>query len=349
MKKSTAVMLSTVIGVFSLSILITGIILVPRWRGSGGLTSGVSGPREREVREINSRIEDIFTRHPDLPLTVEFAFWLDFRDLPPGKQVRKIKDMRQFHQSLAEVVFVKVLGPDKEQDLERYKTFSPNGWKHLSDSIEYPGTNMLEYPPFITGNRQADERVAAIAERRGYRLRSAADEASLITLGRHKLHPMAADAWNKIVEAASRDGIELGIISAYRPVEYQRQIFLRLLQIEAGAEIGREYTVEEIADGKADSVINRILETSSIPGYSKHHSGYTLDITDLTSGKPYEEFGSTPGFAWISADNYLNAKRFGFIPSYPEGSANQGPVPEPWEYVWVGEEVLLSEPRAEVH
>jgi len=37
-------------------------------------------------------------------------------------------------------------------------------------------------------------------------------------------------------------------------------------------------------------------------------------------------------------------KRFGFIPSYPENSGKQGPEPEPWEYVWVGEDVLLAVP-----
>ena len=90
----------------------------------------------------------------------------------------------------------------------------------------------------------------------------------------------------------------------------------------------------------ADEIIDRMLQTSTIPGFSKHHTGYTLDITDLTSGMDFTEFAQTEGFKWISANNYLNAKRFGFIISYPEGVTNQGPEPEAWEYVWVGVEVL---------
>jgi LAS superfamily LD-carboxypeptidase LdcB len=38
----------------------------------------------------------------------------------------------------------------------------------------------------------------------------------------------------------------------------------------------------------------------------------------------------------MSKDNYLQAKKYGWIPSYPEGAQQQGPEPEAWEYVWVG-------------
>ena len=104
---------------------------------------------------------------------------------------------------------------------------------------------------------------------------------------------------------------------------------------------GREYEEREIAAGQADHLIEEVLRYSSIPGFSKHHSGYTVDISDPSRGDPFTEFRQTEGFAWISAHNYLKAKRFGFVPSYPEGAERQGPEPEPWEYVWVGEDRLL--------
>ena len=69
-----------------------------------------------------------------------------------------------------------------------------------------------------------------------------------------------------------------------------------------------------------------------------------MDVTDLGSGKDFTDFGSTRAYEWLSSDNYLNAKRFGFIPSYPQGAGKQGPDPEPWEYVWVGEDRLLADP-----
>ena len=100
------------------------------------------------------------------------------------------------------------------------------------------------------------------------------------------------------------------------------------------------YSLVQIANGEADAAINQILNFYSIPGYSKHHTGYAIDIED--SGSGLDGFATTKGFAWISANNYENAKRFGFIPSYPDGATNQGPVPEPWEYVWVGRDNLLE-------
>jgi len=136
----------------------------------------------------------------------------------------------------------------------------------------------------------------------------------------------------------------LGLISGYRSVDYQRRIFLNLLRIEARKWIGREWSAAELTSGEADSVIDAILTESSIPGYSRHHTGYTLDITDLSSGRDFTQFGETAGFRWISAHNYLQAKRFGFIPSYPEGAGKQGPEPEPWEYVWIGETALRRPP-----
>jgi LAS superfamily LD-carboxypeptidase LdcB len=99
-------------------------------------------------------------------------------------------------------------------------------------------------------------------------------------------------------------------------------------------------SLEEIARGDADDVVDLVLQTSSIPGYSKHHTGYAMDWADLTSGKGFTDFVETPAHRWLAKDNYHNAKRFGFIPSYPPGASQQGPDPETWEYVWVGVERL---------
>jgi LAS superfamily LD-carboxypeptidase LdcB len=122
----------------------------------------------------------------------------------------------------------------------------------------------------------------------------------------------------------------------------QRSIFNDALQQVAIQKIGRAYTSAEIISGNADDGINAVLDTRSIPGYSKHHTGYTIDVTDSGSGLQFTAFRNTPAYSWMSANNYYNAKRFGFIPSYPTGGASYGPQPEAWEYVWVGEQALLK-------
>jgi len=95
-----------------------------------------------------------------------------------------------------------------------------------------------------------------------------------------------------------------------------------------------------VAAGAADDKVNTVLITSSIPGYSKHHTGYTLDL--LCGGWEFENFKNSPCQKWIIADNYKVAKENGFIPSYPDGADIQGPDPEAWEYVWVGAERLYN-------
>ena len=151
-------------------------------------------------------------------------------------------------------------------------------------------------------------------------------------------------AWREMQAAAKAEGVELQLVSAYRSVERQRRIFLRELSQASRQSTGREFDTRDIAAGQADRLIEEVLRFSSIPGFSKHHSGYTIDIADPSQGQAFTGFKHTQGFEWISAHNYLNAKRFGFIPSYPDGADGQGPDPEPWEYVWVGREPLLIQP-----
>jgi D-alanyl-D-alanine carboxypeptidase len=180
-----------------------------------------------------------------------------------------------------------------------------------------------------------------LALQRGYRLREQADENALVTENRHSLQETAMSAWREMQAAAKAEGVELQLVSAYRSVERQRRIFLRELGLLSRQSTGREYNTRELAGGQADSSIEEVLRYSSIPGFSKHHSGYTIDISDPSQGHVFTDFEHTLGFQWISAHNYLNAKRFGFIPSYPAGAEGQGPDPEPWEYVWVGRKPLL--------
>ena len=106
------------------------------------------------------------------------------------------------------------------------------------------------------------------------------------------------------------------VSSAYRSPSSQRTQFLSKLE------------------GTSDSAIDAALRWYSLPGTSKHHAGYALDFR-YPSGT-FGEFRSTPDYAWLAADNFAVPKRHGLIPSYPDGVENQGPNPEPWEFVWVG-------------
>lgn len=146
------------------------------------------------------------------------------------------------------------------------------------------------------------------------------------------LQPLAAVSWLSLKEAAQRHGLSLSLTSAYRSPEYQRNLFMSHLGAHG-------VVVAQIASGSADAAINAVLSQVAIPGYSRHHTGYAIDLWCEDGSTA---FLSSSCFQWISADNYRVAKEHGWIPSYPEGVDLQGPEPEPWEYVWVGE-ILLYE------
>ena len=140
-----------------------------------------------------------------------------------------------------------------------------------------------------------------------------ADAESLVSVGMdiygrdRQLTPHAAGRWAELRAAAHRDGIALLLVSAFRGLEYQRQIFER--KITAG-----------------DS-LEDILKVNAPPGYSEHHTGRAVDLT--TPGCPplAEEFERSAAFAWL----VRHAHRFGFAMTYPREN-RFGIAYEPWHW-----------------
>jgi D-alanyl-D-alanine carboxypeptidase len=304
---------------------------------------------EQLIVEIHSILEscrDEIQRHPDYDLGAEGAYLTSFSRKEPREQLEDFEALKAFSRRLAEKLLFQSAGikpgDSRWNEAVRYKTYSPNGFKNLHEKLDYARAEPIEGAPWITGDPAADRRIVELAVGRGYRLRQQADEDALVREGRHSLQQSAMNAWREMQAAARAEAVDLQLVSAYRSVNRQRQIFLRELRRTTIQGTSGTLDTEAIAAGKADRWIEEVLRYSSIPGFSKHHSGYTIDISDPSQGVAFTDFDQTGGFAWISAHNYLNAKRFGFIPSYPAGAVGQGPEPEPWEYVWVGRDILLN-------
>ncbi len=170
-------------------------------------------------------------------------------------------------------------------------------------------------PVSITGDESLDARIRTLAEERGYQRRPVASVALRSVDGR-QLQPTAAVAWEELQAAAAADGIGIVLTSAHRSVDHQRRLFRGRLS------------------GTSDSAIDAALRTAAPPGYSKHHSGYAVDIGQ--SGPRRGSFHQTAAFSWLADDNYANARRHGWVPSYPVFGGHMGPDPEAWEFVWVG-------------
>lgn len=230
--------------------------------------------------------------------------------------------------------------PEPEQQLtsatnnekKQLKTFTGEEFSNLYNSFAYPNTQAISQDSPITGNSEADKVIKELAEARGYKTRSAPVTNNFVEISQDMLlQQRAAVDWLKMQEAAAKEGHDIQVNAAYRSAEDQRAIFNTRI---------RGIPLEDIASRKADAKINNVLKTTAVPGYSRHHTGYTVDIVCYTDAS--KKFEDSKCFKWLSENNYQNAKTYGWIPSYPDGAGMQGPDPEPWEYVWVGTDVLYE-------
>lgn len=218
--------------------------------------------------------------------------------------------------------------------------FSPDAFKILFDETVLADTRSIDNRPAIYGDAEADAKIQSLAETRGYLLRSEYTGETSSINGFAVANQLKAD-WTALEKEAKGAGHDLDVTSGLRDIEDQRDIFKGRLTAACANERGSDCSLDDIKNGSVDSIIDTVLKTTSIPGYSRHHSGYTIDIQHTGQGA-LERFARTDGYRWLSEDNFTNAKRFGFIPSYPEGVERQGPDPEPWEYVWVGQDFLRN-------
>jgi D-alanyl-D-alanine carboxypeptidase len=137
-----------------------------------------------------------------------------------------------------------------------------------------------------------------------------AEDLVVVEIGRdgreRRLTPAAAGAWKAMRAAASADGMSLEIVSAFRDVDRQAQIVREKLE--------RGFSLQDI------------LSVSAPPGYSEHHTGRAVDVTDGAS--PLEaDFERTAEFRWLSK----NAGSFSFFLSFPRGNPH-GYAYEPWHW-----------------
>lgn len=254
------------------------------------------------------------------------------KDIDWFVKTRQIEDKNT--EILKKIETENLKNPDKSRQrlLKLYKNFSGEQFKNLYNNQNLPKTLEESKEISILDDSAADNYIIKLAEKRGYQKRAQADETKLEEINGMKLQTEAKNSLINLQKEAKKDGLEMVFVSGYRSNNEQKQLFIERL--------GNLANILSIKSGKSDTVLDKLLQTTSIPGYSRHHTGYTFDLgcnsTELTV------FKDTKCYQWLSRDNYLNAKRFGLIPSYPEGGGEQGPDPEAWEYVWVGENLLKN-------
>lgn len=242
--------------------------------------------------------------------------------------------MQQYRTSQSETVNLEIaqVAPVNLPLFESTRQFSNEAFSELYLSLPLPNLNRIIAAQTITGDIEIDAVITRIAESRGYTLQQIA-QTNLNTTddGIQLQEPVIAD-WQSLLAEANQQGLSMYITHGFRDVETQRVLFLQRFN-QLGLSKG------QILSGQYDSQISTVLSLTAPPGYSKHHSGYTIDLADATHGF----FANSPSYLWLSENNFEQAKQYGFIPSYPEGVANQGPNPEAWEFVWVGKDLTFEQ------
>ena len=121
---------------------------------------------------------------------------------------------------------------------------------------------------------------------------------------------LAADSapkWRALCAAAAAQNLCLQVVSAYRSIDYQADLFRNKLR--------RGLRIEDV------------LCVNAAPGFSEHHSGRALDLTTPGYEALSQGFETSPAFAWLTE----HAKDFGFVMSYPRDNP-WGIDYEPWHW-----------------
>jgi D-alanyl-D-alanine carboxypeptidase len=175
----------------------------------------------------------------------------------------------------------------------------------------------------ITKNSSVNEWATSLLDPM-YRLSSSYKPKNLVAItwrgvispkGGYLLKREAADALSAMFAEAKLNKISLKIISAYRSYATQVSTFAKWVA-KSGLQLARKY--------------------SAVPGHSEHQLGTTVDLGSLTGvAWSNPKFPTSSTALWLEA----NAYRFGFVRSYPAGSANIALScygAEAWHWRYVG-------------
>ena len=113
---------------------------------------------------------------------------------------------------------------------------------------------------------------------------------------------------------AAQRGVSLQLLSGYRSIDLQRDIFYENKSIRNQTAVERS-------------------KVSAPPGYSEHSTGYAIDVGDGNYPDTHfeVEFEQTPAFKWMKRF----ASKYHFVLSFPPNN-KQGVSYEPWHWRFEG-------------
>ncbi len=129
-----------------------------------------------------------------------------------------------------------------------------------------------------------------------------------------------APHYQKMYDAAKKDGVTLTPCSGYRSYELQKNNFNNKINLYVSQGYDKVTATQNAA---------RIILP---PGTSEHNAGFAMDVGWVT-----EDFENSSAYAWLDA----HAQDYGFILRYPKSEDKQSIteiIYEPWHWRYVGVE-----------
>ena len=207
----------------------------------------------------------------------------------------------------------------------------PNGDSSAMPSVAPFINSPINSPSAINKNGNANPEIIAkesnvTPDLFGHHVYSEAPNNQLRAIGRAadgyeiRLREVAAKNYLSMEAAARADGIDLAVISGFRTIAEQQQLFF------------------DISKQRNQTPAQR-AKVSAPPGHSEHHTGYAIDIGDgnVASATLSTSFEKTAAFQWLQN----NAAKYGFEMSFPVNNP-QGVMYEPWHWRFVGDEDSLT-------
>lgn len=126
------------------------------------------------------------------------------------------------------------------------------------------------------------------------------------------------DQLSGMISAAQEDGVSLWLCSGYRSVEDQERILNREIELHMN---------EGMTEDEARQLS---LRTIARPGHSEHHTGFVVDLNDVS-----DNFEETEAYRWLCE----HAADYGFVQRYRSDKVElTGIDNESWHYRYVGVE-----------
>ena len=139
------------------------------------------------------------------------------------------------------------------------------------------------------------------------------DELILFSPGIY-IHKEIYESFKEMQSMSAQRGISLQLLSGYRSIDLQRDIFYENKSIRNQTAVERSWV-------------------SAPPGYSEHSTGYAIDVGDGDYPETHfeVEFEQTPAFQWMKRF----APKYHFVLSFPLNN-KQGVTYEPWHWRFEG-------------